>query len=248
MIRMSGLNVGYGRSMVIKDLELTVPDGSRLGIIGPNGCGKTTLLHAVCGILPYSGSIKIDGGEIKALKRRELSKRVALLSQSVNIPYSYTVYDTIKMGRFVYGGKDGEGIIDDLISRLGLGGILHRPITALSGGQLQRVLLARAFAQEPKLLLLDEPTNHLDIISQMELCDMLDDWLGQDSSRSVIGVIHELGLLPRFFKDAVLLDGGRIVLSNSSADIIKSSELNRTFGSGDRNIAEFLRDSFKLIM
>lgn len=246
MIDIKNLSCGYGSVDVIKNIDLFIRDGERLCILGPNGCGKSTLIKTICGIISYKGSLKLDDKEIKSYKRSELSGKIAVLSQVQSIFFSYTVYDTVAMGRYAkskglfYDKAAERKTVTKWIDKLGLGDISDKPVTELSGGQLQRTLLARAFAQEPKIILLDEPTNHLDISYQIELCELISDWLAEDKSRTVIGVIHELNLIPRLFERTVLMDNGRIYKSGDTASVLKSQALAEVYKA---DVCGFMRDT-----
>lgn len=246
MVDITGLSCGYGGCDVLKGIDLKILAGERVCILGPNGCGKSTLLKAVSGIIGYKGSAKLDSKEIKAYSRRELSKKIAVFSQLQNVYFSYSVYDTVAMGRYLKSGglfgnrsSDSKAVMPWL-ERLGLKDIMDKPVTELSGGQLQRVLLARTFVQEPQLLLLDEPTNHLDISYQMELAELIKEWSNQSPERTVVGVIHELSLIPKLFERTVLMDGGKIAADGETAAILKGSQLSSTYKA---DVAGFMRET-----
>ena len=237
MLELTNLSCGYGGTDIVKRFDMTVRKGEKLCILGPNGCGKTTLLRAVSGMLPYKGSARIDGQEISSLSRRELSGSVALFSQIPSVYFGYTVYDTVAMGRylkqrgaFCESKQDREATLSCL-ERLGLADIRDKPITDLSGGQLQRTMLARTFNQQPQIILLDEPTNHLDISAQLSLIRLINDWAAEDKRRSVIGVVHEISLIPMLFERTVLMSGGERVLDGETPKVLKSPELACVYGA-----------------
>lgn len=245
MLELKNLCCGYGGADIVKSFDMTVTDGEMLCILGPNGCGKTTLLRAISGMLPYKGSAMLDGREISALSRRELSAKVALFSQISSVYFGYTVYDTVAMGRYLRRkgafahDADERKSTCDCLERLGLLDIKDEPITALSGGQLQRTLLARTFNQNPQIILLDEPTNHLDISAQIALIGMIRDWAAEDRRRSVIGVLHEIMLIPMLFKRALIMSGGERVMDGEVGQVLKSDELARVYGT---DIKGFMRE------
>lgn len=248
MLELTNLSCGYGGTDIVKGFDMTLNKGEKLCILGPNGCGKTTLLRAVSGMLPYKGSARIDGQEISTLSRKELSGRVALFSQIPSVYFGYTVYDTVAMGRYLkQKGAFSESRGDreattTCLERLGLADIKDSPITALSGGQLQRTMLARAFNQEPQIILLDEPTNHLDISAQISLIRLINQWAAEDRCRSVIGVVHEISLIPMLFERTVLMSGGERVLDGETAKVLKSPELARVYGA---DIKAFMQDCYE---
>ena len=240
MLEINDLSCGYGSKDVVKEISMSVHDGERLCVLGPNGCGKTTLMSALSGIIPYKGSARLYGKEIREYSRRELSGLVAMFSQLSYVQFGYTVYDTVAMGRYLKSkGRLGITTEDkkaagEYIGRLGLSEISDKPVTELSGGQLQRVLLARAFAQEPKLLILDEPLNHLDISYQIALVELIKDWLSQDKTRTVVGVVHELNICPMLFDRAVLISEGRKTADGSVEGVLKGDELAKVYGTDVR--------------
>ena len=201
MLKVEHLTCGYGGAPVVKDLSFEVPAGGRLCILGPNGCGKTTLLRALAGLLPHEGKVTAEGRDLAAMDRRQLARTVALLSQISSVYFSYTVYETVLMGRYAHqagGAFSGPGPEDKRIAlecmeRTGVADLRDRQVTELSGGQLQRVFLARTFAQQPRIILLDEPTNHLDLKYQVELVQELKAWAAGEG-RCVVGVLHDVNL------------------------------------------------------
>ena len=181
MIEVSHVSAGYGGQDVLKDLSFSLPQGENLAILGPNGCGKTTLLRVMAGLLPCRGDVRVDGRSIARMKPRELAAHIGLMSQNMQIPFDYTVEDVVRMGRYrmrrrglfeAENREDGQAVRDAL-ETVGLWELRNRTANTLSGGQQQRVFLARVFAQQPEIVMLDEPTNHLDLSSQIELMQQL---------------------------------------------------------------------------
>ena len=184
MIEVKNIYCGYENKKIIKDLSFNVNNGENLCIVGPNGCGKSTLLKSIANIIEYEGSVKIDNKEVSSFSRIDLAKKVALMSQTSQIYFPYTVYDTVSLGRYAYSkgafsklSLTDKRIIVDSMKKVGIYELKDKLITELSGGQLQRVFLAKIFAQDPDIILLDEPTNHLDFKNQIDLLENLNEWV-----------------------------------------------------------------------
>ena len=236
MLRVEKLTCGYGREPVVKGLTFSVEEGQRLCILGPNGCGKTTLLRAVAGLLPCEGTVEVCGRALSAMSRRETAQNIALMSQLTGTYFSYTVYETVMLGRYAHhkgGGLERESaedrrIVRESLERTGTLALSDRLITELSGGQLQRVFLARAFAQDPAVILLDEPTNHLDLRYQVELTETLKTWAAQ-GGRAVLGVLHDINLALSFADTVLLMEDGRACFYGPAA-ALEPALLSRVYG------------------
>lgn len=235
MLKVEHLTCGYGGAPVVKDLSFEVPAGGRLCILGPNGCGKTTLLRALAGLLPHEGKVTAEGRNLAAMDRRQLARTVALLSQISSVYFSYTVYETVLMGRYAHqtgGAFSGPGPEDRAIAlecmeRTGVADLRDRQVTELSGGQLQRVFLARTFAQQPRVILLDEPTNHLDLKYQVELVQELKAWAAGEG-RCVVGVLHDVNLALDLADLFLLMEEGRARYFGPAAEFDPAA-LNRVY-------------------
>ena len=235
MLKVEHLTCGYGGAPVVKDLSFEVPAGGRLCILGPNGCGKTTLLRALAGLLPHKGKVTAEGRDLAAMDRRQLARTVALLSQISSVYFSYTVYETVLMGRYAHqtgGAFSGPGPEDRAIAlecmeRTGVADLRDRQVTELSGGQLQRVFLARTFAQQPRVILLDEPTNHLDLKYQVELVQELKAWAAGEG-RCVVGVLHDVNLALDLADLFLLMEEGRARYFGPAAEFDPAA-LNRVY-------------------
>ena len=235
MLKVEHLTCGYGGAPMVKDLSFEVPAGGRLCILGPNGCGKTTLLRALAGLLPHEGKVTAEGRDLAAMDRRQLARTVALLSQISSVYFSYTVYETVLMGRYAHqtgGAFSGPGPEDRAIAlecmeRTGVADLRDRQVTELSGGQLQRVFLARTFAQQPRVILLDEPTNHLDLKYQVELVQELKAWAAGEG-RCVVGVLHDVNLALDLADLFLLMEEGRARYFGPAAEFDPAA-LNRVY-------------------
>ncbi len=247
MLKISELRTGYGGNDIIKGVSFEVKQGENLAVIGCNGCGKTTLLRAVGGILPYSGSVTLLGKEVSIIKKRELAKQVALLSQNTQMYFNYTVRETVEMGRFAHSGdtlfgrkSDNDEQVQEALRLTGLADIEGRGVHTLSGGQLQRVFLAKILAQDPQVLLLDEPTNHLDLNYQLEIISFLKGWAKQ-KGRTIIGVLHDINLAMSFADNILLLSDGNIARFGSCDYVLCSEELSAAYNV---DVCAHMLDSF----
>lgn len=217
MLRIEHLSCGYSGPPIIQDISFQVNEGEKLCILGPNGCGKTTLLRALAGLLPSSGVMELMGTDLRTLPVRQRAQKLALMSQFSPAAFDYTVYETVMLGRYAHQAKgllQGESAsdrcaVEESLRLTGTWDLRERLVTRLSGGQLQRVFLARTFAQEPQAILLDEPTNHLDLRYQVELIGSLKDWASV-SGRCAVGVLHDINLALSFADTVLLLNHGQI--------------------------------------
>jgi iron complex transport system ATP-binding protein len=233
MLEVNGLCAGYGSNDVIRNISLKAEKGECLCVLGPNGCGKSTLLKSIARIINYRGSVLVDGKDISAVSRKELARKIALLSQNVQVFFPYTVYETVSMGRYAYSqgflknlSTEDKVIINDTLKKLDLWDIKERMIDELSGGTLQRVFLAKTLAQTPRVILLDEPANHLDLKHQIALLDYLKSWV-KENNTSLIGVFHDLNLARYFGDKAILMNEGNVAACGK-IDKILDSEIPET--------------------
>ncbi|MFP3945326.1 MAG: ABC transporter ATP-binding protein [Archaeoglobaceae archaeon] len=212
-IKVSGVEFSFNGSRILKDMNLMVESGEVLGIVGPNGSGKTTLLRCINRILrPKKGTILIDGQELNSLGQEDIARRVGYVPQTETRTFPATVFDTVLMGRKPHmNWKPGERdlrIVSEVIKKLGLESLAMRDITELSGGQRQKVIMARALAQEPQVLLLDEPTSSLDLKHQMEVMNIAKSQT--EYGVSVVMAIHDLNLAARYSDKIIMVKDGYI--------------------------------------
>ena len=214
MIEAKGIGFHYKNCpVVLRDVSFDAPDGSFTAILGNNGAGKSTLLKCMNGILkPDSGSLLLDGEDLLALPRRQVAQRVAFVAQTV-ASTQMTVHDMVMLGRRPYMGwsfsREDHDIVHAAMARLGLMDMRGRFLNQLSGGERQKVMLARALAQQPRLLLLDEPTSALDIRNQYQVLKIVGELCRTEGLTAVV-VIHDLTLALRFCDRFLLMRGGQV--------------------------------------
>lgn len=214
MIEVNNLSFSYdyNNKKILKNISFKLFENERLCIIGPNGSGKTTLLKCLCNILDFQGSIFINNKNIKDI---EVYKSVSFLSQSSEIYFDYNVFDTVMLGRYAnfkdkllsIPSKEDKEFVFECLEKLNIIHLKDKLINRLSGGELQKVFLARAFAQNPKIILMDEPTNHLDLNSQIELIYNLKEWVNKDF-RCIIAVMHDINNALNFADKILVLKDG----------------------------------------
>lgn len=223
MLRIENLSSGYGNKEVLKELNIEFQRGIVYAILGPNGSGKSTLLRTLDRIIkPQKGKIYINGEDIRKLSSRQFAKKLAYLPQRSNSTPYITVFDSILLGRkphisFEPTENDLE-IVERTIYEFGLSQFAFRKINELSGGEAQKVLIARAFAQEPEILLLDEPVNHLDPKNQLEILNILKGLTKRLNLITII-VLHDLNLAIQFAEYFVFMKNGKIYHEGDSAII-----------------------------
>lgn len=234
-IEVESLYFSYGDSLVLRDINFKIEKGEFVSIIGPNGSGKSTLLKNMISIYkPNKGLIKIDGKELKEYKAKELAKKVAIVLQDTNIAYDFSVFDVVMMGRNPYLGRfQNESYKDFQIVKdsLKLTDTLHlkdKSINQISGGERQRVIIARALAQEPKIILLDEPTSHLDINHQIEILSLLKK-LNTEKNMTIVIVIHDINLAARYSNKMILLNKGEILSIGKPKEVITYENIEKAY-------------------
>jgi iron complex transport system ATP-binding protein len=235
-LRAEALSLGYDGRRVVDALDVVIPDGEVTVIVGPNACGKSTLLRALARLLkPEEGAVLLDGTDVHRYPSKRLATLVGLLPQQPVAPESITVADLVGRGRFPRQGlfrqwtaADDHAVATALRSTDTLG-IAERRVEELSGGQRQRVWIAMALAQETDILLLDEPTTFLDVTHQVEVLDLLHE-LNLQRGTTVVMVLHDLNLAARYADHLVVMSGGRIVAEGAPKDVISAEIVRSAFG------------------
>jgi iron complex transport system ATP-binding protein len=232
-ITIKSLTFGYNGSMILDGLNLVVEDSEVLGLVGPNGSGKTTLIKCIDKILKPKGSILIDGKDIDTVSRTELAKRLGYVPQFSSTPLATTVFDTVLMGRRPHiSWRVSDSDLDkvaDILGLLHLENLAMRDFSQLSGGQKQKVLIARALAQEPEVLLLDEPTSSLDMKHQLEVMETIAS-LVKEKKISAIMALHDLNLASTFADKLAILKDGRIYAAGEPAYLLNAANIREVYG------------------
>lgn len=234
MLELNKVSAGYGRKTVLEDISAAFPKGKLTSIIGVNGCGKTTLLKTVLGMLPVgSGEIRMDGVLLSNLTRNEIAKKAAYLAQGKSTP-DMTVEQMVLHGRFPhlqyprrYTEQDRE-IACAAMERVGIEALAEQPMSTLSGGMRQNAYIAMALAQSTDYILLDEPTTYLDISHQLELMKTLRELA--DGGKGIIAVMHDLPMAFHFSDEIVLIHRGKIQTVATPEDLWDSDEIREIFG------------------
>ncbi|MGA2522466.1 MAG: ABC transporter ATP-binding protein [Acidimicrobiales bacterium] len=239
MIELSAVSVRYGAAVALRQLDEHVGAGEWVGLIGPNGAGKTTLLRAVARLVPHDGEIRIGSSLSTDLSPKQLARLVAYVPQQPELPTDMTVGSYVLLGRTPHIGYFGfetatdRAVCAELLGSLELASMAGRTLGSLSGGELQRLVLARALAQEAPVLLLDEPTSALDLGRRVDALELVDA-LRRDRGLTVLSAMHDLTLAGQFADRLVLLAGGRAVAAGKPDEVLTEDELTRHFGTGVR--------------
>lgn len=231
VIKIDRLSFKYDKE-ILKNISVDIETGAFVSLLGINGAGKSTLLKNLNQILsPYKGTIYIRGENLKHMKRSQLAKKMAYVSQQNEAPQN-TVFDSILIGRVPYikgkATKEDYAMVQEIIGRLNLNDYAMREATSLSGGEFQKVVLARALAQEPEILLLDEPTSNLDIRNQVEVMKLMKQYC-KDKQISVIVSIHDMNLSLQFSDKYLMLKDGE-VFKYGSKEIITRENIRTVYG------------------
>lgn len=235
-IQANNLNLAYKEKSVVQNFGLSIKKGTIVGLIGPNGSGKTTVLRALAGLLtPKEGDIQINAQNLNSLSKQKRARIMGWVPQREIFAWSLKVEDIVSLGRAPHRGwllpfsKHDRRMIHQALMRTELSNFAARPIDELSGGEFQRVLIARALAQEPKILLLDEPTANLDIHHQIQVMDLVQELVKKEKMTAIIA-IHDLALAARYCDQLTLIDHGKTRCAGSPAQVLTPENLSAVFG------------------
>lgn len=229
------LHAGYGVQEIIKSVTCSFAPGTFTGIIGPNGSGKTTLLRALSRAIPSSGFLELDGRDIRDYAPAELGKVLGFVPQDEARPFAYTVMQVVLMARYARTSRFAALAPEDYsrchhaLADTGVAHLAGRSIRTLSGGEWQRVLIARALAQDTRVLLLDEPTSHLDLAHQMEVIMLLKGLAG--AGRTIAGVFHDLNLAALSCDRLIILKDGEVFADGSPSEVLVPDTIRRVYGA-----------------
>ncbi|MFF9490573.1 ABC transporter ATP-binding protein [Streptomyces sp. NPDC014676] len=236
--RLSAENVtlAYDQRVIAEQLSVEIPDNSFTVIVGPNACGKSTLLRALSRMLkPSEGRVLLDGQVIQSMPAKKVARTLGLLPQSSIAPDGITVGDLVGRGRYPHQGllrqwsAEDERVVQESMARTGVAELAERYVDELSGGQRQRVWIAMALAQQTPLLLLDEPTTFLDIQHQIDVLDLCAD-LHEEQGRTLVAVLHDLNHAARYATHLIALRGGKVIAQGAPKDIVTAGLVEEVFG------------------
>lgn len=233
------VRVSYGKNEILKGIDLTIKSGEKVFIGGANGSGKTTLLRVLSGIIPHEGEVLLDGKDVFKMKRKDTAKYISLMPQTSDMYFPYTVFETVLLGTYASAGntvfRNNASDVQYALKCMEDCGVLElkdRHLDELSGGQLQRVLLARTFAQGSPFLFLDEPGNNLDIKYRAELCDKLNSWADGktgDTDNTLVAVFHDLEQARRCCTRAVMMKDGKVIFDGGIDEGLKPEMLMEVY-------------------
>ena len=227
MLKIEFLSVSYGSRQILHDVSLTVQSGEVLALIGPNGAGKSTLIRAASGVIPYTGHVRTNGDDFASLSPMQRARYIATVPQAVALPPAFTVWETVLLGRTPYLGflgqpsKADEDIARQSLQRVSALQFVDRRVGELSGGEQQRILLARALCQSTPILLLDEPTAHLDLQYQVSLLELVAD-LAHKDNLAVLVAVHDLNLAAHYADGIALMVAGEIKAEGTPKQVLRA--------------------------
>lgn len=247
MLKIKELSTGYRYKKIIDRISFDINDGEILCIVGPNGCGKSTLLKAMNHIIDYTGAITYNDVNLKDLSNKELGKVMGLLSQNKSNYFSYSIYETVAMGGYsnssgIFKVRSNSEIIEKALKLTDLYEIRNQRIDQISGGQYQRVMIARLIVQNPQIVMLDEPTNHLDLKHQFEILSYIKNWVKKENKTAVF-VLHDLNLVQKYADKVLLIDTNHKFHIGEPKEILTNERLKEVY---DVDVKEWMQNLLKL--
>lgn len=234
-LHVDGATIGYDKRVISRELSVSIPDGSFTVIVGPNACGKSTLLRGLSRLLrPSTGQVVLDGADINSFRTKEVARRVGLLPQTATAPDGITVADLVARGRYPHQGflrqwtEADELAVSTAMGQTGITDLSGRPVDELSGGQRQRVWVAMTLAQHTDIMLLDEPTTFLDITHQIELLELFTDL--HHVGHTLVAVLHDLNHAARYGTHLIAMKDGRVVAEGTPEQIVTAELVEDVFG------------------
>lgn len=233
-LEIKGVSFGYGSMPALEDVTMSLGDGEIVSLVGPNGSGKTTLLKCINMILKFQkGTVLVEERDISKLKLKELAKLLSYVPQSAGRSFPSTVFEIVLIGRKPYvdwsvSSRDKE-IVSNILSLMGLKEMALRQSNELSGGEYQKVLIARALAQEPQVLLLDEPTSNLDLKHQLDVLNLITTIVKKKNIAAVMAM-HDLNLASRFSNKMIFLNGGKIYDAGKPENVLTERNIRKVYG------------------
>ncbi|WP_099468404.1 ABC transporter ATP-binding protein [Konateibacter massiliensis] len=227
----NNISIRLGNTDIVKNVSLKVKDSQTVGIIGPNGCGKSTLLKSIYKVIhPKAGNITLDDLDVLAENEKTIAKNIAVVGQFNELSFDFSVYDMVIMGRaphkhFMEADTEEDiKLVNEALAKVNLFELKNHSYLSLSGGEKQRVILARAMVQQPRLLVLDEPTNHLDIKYQLQVLNLV-----KDMNTTTLAVLHDLELAAKYCNYLYAMKNGEIVASGTPAEVLTKEKIKMIY-------------------
>lgn len=236
LLSVENITAGYGREPVIRNVSFGIPQRNIVGIVGPNGAGKTTLFKVISRLLkPLEGCVRYGGADIAGFPRRTFARMVSVVPQLRSVPPPFTVEELVSLGRYPHQGrlsrmKDSDRlIVEEHLKMLNLTHLKEKAVTALSGGEMQRVFLAQGLVQAPELILMDEPTTHLDITHKIRVLDVIGS-LARQSGLTALIILHDLNLTSAYCDRVIMMKDGGVVTTGSPDEVFTEELITGVYG------------------
>ncbi len=244
IISLRELSFKYEDRWILENINLDIPKGGFVAVLGPNGSGKSTLLKNICrGLKPQKGSVLVAGKDIKYLKVKEIAREIAIVHQHANMNFGLTCKEIVLMGRYAYQSTwkwkniDDENIAKECMEYCGVWQFRNKSITELSGGEFQRVMIAKALAQQTEILLMDEPVASLDLKFQVEILNLCRT-LTREKGVTIVAPIHDINLARQFADMTLILDRGKVARFGKSCDVITKDNIEQLYGVKVRELKD----------